>query len=65
VEDVRATEAIAAVLAVFLEDLDRQHYGYELMGQIGFASGKIYPILARLVRAGWLTREWNASIPPA
>jgi DNA-binding PadR family transcriptional regulator len=55
--DVRVTMAVAVVLRVFLEDLAQPRYGYELMRLTGFSSGKLYPLLARLERAGWLTRE--------
>jgi DNA-binding PadR family transcriptional regulator len=57
VESVRLTPAVVTVLEVFLSDPTRPHYGYELMGQTGFDSGKLYPILARLSRAGWLSRK--------
>ena len=56
-EDVRVTVAVAAVLSQFLEDAAQPRYGYDLMRSTGFASGKLYPILFRLERAGWLTRE--------
>lgn len=55
--DVRVTVAVATVLRVFLEDPGRPRYGYELMQVTGFPSGKLYPVLARLERAGWLIRE--------
>lgn len=51
------TLAVAAVLRVFLEDADQSRYGYDLMRHTGFASGKLYPILARLERCGWLVKE--------
>jgi PadR family transcriptional regulator, regulatory protein PadR len=54
---VRVTVAVAAVLRVFLEDCERSRYGYELMQVTGFPSGKLYPVLARLERAGWLAKE--------
>ena len=31
-------------------------YGYELMQATGFPKRKLYPLLARLTHAGWLTR---------
>lgn len=54
---VRMTVAVAKVLRVFLEDPAQARYGYELMQSSGFPSGKLYPILARLEAAGWLTKE--------
>jgi DNA-binding PadR family transcriptional regulator len=55
--EVRVTVAVAVVLRVFLDDVSQPRYGYELMGLTGFASGKLYPVLARLERAGWLVKE--------
>jgi len=51
------TLAVARVLREFLADPAQPRYGYELMGLTTFPSGKLYPVLARLVDAGWLTRE--------
>lgn len=62
--DVRMTIAVARVLREFLADVGEPRYGYELMQLTGFPSGKLYPILARLQRAGWLCRE-REGIDPA
>lgn len=51
------TLAVARVLREFLADLSRPRYGYELMKLTKFPSGKLYPVLSRLVDAGWLIRE--------
>jgi PadR family transcriptional regulator, regulatory protein PadR len=51
------TLGVARVLREFLADPAQPRYGYELMSCTGFASGKLYPVLGRLVDAGWLTRE--------
>ena len=51
------TLAVATLLRVFLDDVEQPRYGYDLMRTTGFPSGKIYPILARLVAAGWLVKE--------
>lgn len=55
--DLRITVAVATVLRLFLEEETNPRYGYDLMQATGFPSGKIYPILARLQRAGLLARE--------
>jgi PadR family transcriptional regulator, regulatory protein PadR len=55
-QPIRVTLSVAAVMRVFLDEPDRQRYGYELMKATGFASGKLYPILARLERAKWIER---------
>jgi PadR family transcriptional regulator PadR len=62
-EDVRMTVAVATALRVFLDDVAAPQYGYELMRLTGFASGKLYPILARLEAAGWLDRQWEEIDP--
>ncbi len=49
------TIAVVTILRVLLNDPDIDHYGYDLMKKTGFSSGKIYPLLARLLSAGWLT----------
>jgi DNA-binding PadR family transcriptional regulator len=56
---VRVTLAVAMVLKVFLDDVDEPRYGYDLMRVTGFASGKLYPILARVQAAGWLRAEYE------
>jgi len=63
-DHVRITIAVATVLRVFLEDTSQPRYGYELMRLTGYPSGKLYPLLARLERAGWLTKELE-DIDPA
>ena len=60
----RMTFAVAAVLRVFLDDLETPRYGYELMRLTGFPSGKLYPILARLEAAKVLIKE-TETVDPA
>jgi PadR family transcriptional regulator PadR len=64
VSELRLTVAVAQILRAFLEDPARPRYGYDLMRQTGFPSGKLYPIVSRLHRAGWLVRE-NEAIDPS
>jgi len=56
-QEVRITVAVARVLRVFLGDPARARHGYDLMQVTGYPSGKLYPILARLARAGILLRD--------
>lgn len=56
-QDPRITLAVATLLRIFLEDPTEPHYGYDLMRLTTYPSGKLYPILARLERAGWLHKE--------
>ena len=62
--EVRITVAVATLLRVFLDEPDKAQYGYGLMRQTGYPSGKLYPILARLESAGWLIKE-REQIDPA
>jgi DNA-binding PadR family transcriptional regulator len=54
-EEVRITATVGRVLRTFLDDVSAPRYGFELMQRTGLASGTLYPILARLEAAGWLT----------
>jgi PadR family transcriptional regulator, regulatory protein PadR len=56
VQDLNITPKMATVLKAFLEDPDQPRYGFELMKITGMASGSLYPMLARLEAAGWLSR---------
>lgn len=55
--EVRVTVAVARVLREFLAEPSADRYGYDLMRTTSFPSGKLYPILTKLVRIGWLVRE--------
>jgi len=63
-DDVRITLAVLHVLRQFTEDVTKPRYGYDLMRATGYPSGKLYPILGRLDRAGWLSRQ-REDIDPA
>jgi DNA-binding PadR family transcriptional regulator len=62
---VRITVAVAEVLQVFLQEPGKARHGFELMKATGFPSGKLYPILARLAKAEWLSRQREAIDPAA
>jgi PadR family transcriptional regulator PadR len=47
------------VLAILLNEPLADHYGLEIAKKAGLASGSIYPILARLEAAGWVTSGWE------
>lgn len=47
------------VLRAFLADPDRPRYGYDLMHDTRFPSGRLYPALARLERDAWITGTWE------
>ncbi len=54
--DLDITPKMAKVLKIFLQDPSKSRYGFEIMRLTGLASGSLYPMLARLEEAGWLTR---------
>jgi DNA-binding PadR family transcriptional regulator len=48
-----------ALLAAMLDCPDGEWYGLELTKACDLKSGTLYPILARLEHAGWLTSTWE------
>ena len=56
VDDLDITPKMAKVLKIFLKDPAQPRYGFEIMRLTGLASGSLYPMLARLEQAGWLTK---------
>jgi PadR family transcriptional regulator PadR len=59
-QDVRITIQVLAVLDALLGNQDR--YGFELCQHTRLKSGTLYPILARLEQAGWITSEWESDV---
>jgi PadR family transcriptional regulator PadR len=53
-----------AVLQAMLDDPTAPHYGLEIATAVRFPTGTVYPILARLEIAGWVTSTWE-NINPA
>lgn len=56
---------VAKVLRIFLEDPAEPQYGFDLMQSTGLPSGTLYPILARLEHAGWISGKREAIDPAA
>jgi DNA-binding PadR family transcriptional regulator len=48
-----------ALVAPMLDDPTHLWYGLELAAAADLKSGTIYPILARLEKAGWLISRWE------
>ena len=61
----RMTLQTQRVLAVLLEDPLGQHYGLDISRRLGLPTGSIYPILARLERADWVSSRWEDVDPNA
>jgi DNA-binding PadR family transcriptional regulator len=55
--------ATLRLLSVFMQDPTKPAYGLELVKAVRSRSGTIYPILARLERAGWIRGEWEDISP--
>jgi PadR family transcriptional regulator, regulatory protein PadR len=55
----RMTLQTLAVLQAMLQDPAGAHYGLEISKAVGFPTGTIYPILARLERARWVSSDWE------
>lgn len=48
-------------VAVLAAIVDGVRYGFEIMDRTGLASGTVYPILARLERAGHVSAKWESA----
>jgi PadR family transcriptional regulator PadR len=58
-ERPRITLNMLRVLTVLLDRPLQEHYGLEMSRQAGLPTGTIYPMLARLEQAGWVTSDWE------
>lgn len=56
---MRRTKAQIRVAQALLADPQGRYYGYSLRKQTGVRSGVLYPILQRMLDAGWLTDGWE------
>ena len=65
IETIKVTSTVAGVLAAFLSDVGERQYGFDLMRKVKIGSGSLYPILARLERAGWITGHREDANPDA
>jgi PadR family transcriptional regulator len=61
--DVRLTQPTLKVLRFLLETPREGRSGAEMAKATKVGSGTLYPMLARLEAAGWLTSEWEAIDP--
>jgi PadR family transcriptional regulator PadR len=59
----RITVQTIEVLSAMLDSPYEQWYGLELAKAAGLKSGTIYPALARLESAGWLSSYWEEIDP--
>jgi DNA-binding PadR family transcriptional regulator len=61
-ERIRLTSTTVDVLDVLYQHGD-DVYGLKVAKETGLATGTIYPILARLERAGWVGSHWDDEDP--
>ena len=61
--DVRLTQPTLKVLRFLLETPREGRSGAEMSKATKVGSGTLYPMLARLEAAGWLTSEWEVIDP--
>jgi PadR family transcriptional regulator PadR len=61
---LRITVPVLKVLQAFLAaEATGRLYGLELSGSTRLKSGTLYPVLARLEVAGWVTSTWEEADP--
>lgn len=56
---MRRTASLAAVCTALLDRRKERQWGYDIGRRAGVPSGVLYPMLTRLVAAGWLTSAWD------
>ena len=56
---MRLTLQVELTLRAMLDGPDQELYGLELVEATGLPPGTIYPIMARLETAGWVTSRWE------
>ncbi len=62
-QDVRLTQPTLKVLRFLLETPREGRSGAEMSKATKVGSGTLYPMLARLEAAGWLSSEWESIDP--
>ena len=58
-DDIRLTQPTLKVLRTFVEKPRESFSGAQIHKATRVGPGTLYPILARLENAGWLTSEWE------
>jgi len=62
-DDIRLSQPTLKVLRLLLEKPREGRSGAEISKATRVGSGTLYPMLARLETAGWLTSEWEVIDP--
>jgi PadR family transcriptional regulator, regulatory protein PadR len=58
---MRLTHALVQVALALMADPGGLHWGYDLSRRSGVRSGVLYPMLTRMLDAGWLSDGWEDS----
>ena len=58
-DQIRITTQTLLVLEHFVSKPSVSIHGFEIIDATDLQSGTVYPVLARLERAGWLSSEWD------
>ena len=62
--DLRITRPVLRLLQAFFDEGSGVHqYGLQLSRAAGLKSGTLYPVLARLEGAGWVSSSWEVLDP--
>lgn len=62
---MRLTHSLVQVAVTLTEAPFDQHWGYDLSRRAHVRSGVLYPILQRLLDAGWLEDGWEETANPS
>ncbi len=58
---MRITHSLVQVARELMDDSTHSHWGYDLSRRSGVRSGVLYPILQRLLDAGWVSDGWETA----
>lgn len=56
---MRRTHALIQVALALAADPEGRHWGYDLTKRANVRSGVLYPVLTRMLDAGWLSDGWE------
>jgi PadR family transcriptional regulator, regulatory protein PadR len=55
----RISTRMLAVIGVLMDEDNGPWYGLRIAEKLGTSTGQVYPVLARLEQAGWVTGRWE------
>ena len=60
---MRKTYTLVQLAIALMNDPSGKHWGYQLSKASGIRSGVMYPLLTRMLQAGWLEDGWEDADP--